>query len=376
MKKTVESMPLKYSTVSEGGLVFKVPVVEKLLRKNPVFYNPLMELSRDLSVAVARVINPPTFCDALAGSGVRGLRVAKEAGVSVTLNDLNPLACELMRENALANGLDVEVSNDDLNHMLSGRKFDFVDVDPFGPPVRYLDSAVRAMPKRGWLGVAATDTSALCGTYPRACWRKYDAVSLKTDYYNELGLRILLGYIARNSVRYDFGVRFLFSYCSRHYFRVFVELVRSRVRVRETQGSLGFIQHCFGCLRREYRGLDALTQSCSCGEHLKTAGSLYTGEFADPKFCGKLAKELDNENFRAGKEARALVSAVAAEQAVGVPYYNLHKLCKRLGVAAPKSELVRNRLVEAGFMVSRTHFEPLGVRTDADVRFLSEILTA
>lgn len=142
----------------------------------------------------------------MAGSGARGIRIAREAGVQVVLNDLNPMACDLSRRNAEANGVSCEVSNDDANHFLSDKKFDFIDVDPFGPPVRYLDAAIKALSKKGFLGVAATDTSCLCGTYPRACKRKYDALSLRTDYYDELGLRILLGFIARNAVRYDFGV--------------------------------------------------------------------------------------------------------------------------------------------------------------------------
>lgn len=366
---------MEFREVVEGGVRLKVPVVAKLSRRNSVFYNPVMDVNRDISVAVAKILKPESFCDALAGSGARGLRVAAEAGVpEVVLNDLNNVACDLMRENARLNGLDVEVVNDDLNRLLSGRKFDFVDVDPFGPPVRYLDSAVRAMGKRGWLGVAATDTSALCGSAPRAGRRKYDAASLRTDYYNELGLRILLSFIARTAVRYDRGIRVLFSHCTRHYFRAFVELYRGRSLVRGTQDSVVFLQHCFKCLWRGYRRLSELSSSCGCGAPLSTAGPLWGAEFADAGFCGKLAREIADLGFEKSGEEAGLVSMVAVEQDTPVPYYNFHKLCSVLGRDAPRRDIFFERLVSDGFRVCRTHFNRLGVRTDAPLEYITETL--
>jgi len=367
---------MQYRSVLEGSTSLRVPVVDKLTSRNPVFYNPVMELSRDLSVAVCRVLKPGTYCDALAGSGARGIRVSREAGVGeVFLNDLNREACGLMEENASLNGVSVSISNDNCNHFLSDRKFDFVDIDPFGPPVRYLDTAVRAMPKRGFLGVAATDTSALCGTYPRACRRKYDAVSLRTDYYNELGLRILLGFMARNAVRYEYGMGVLFSHCTSHYFRAYVELERGRAHARPTQDNLVFLQHCFSCLERRYVRLPELGGRCSCGGELAVAGPLWGGVFADEAFCGKLAGELGAGVFNRGCEASVLVERVRAEQAVLKPYFNLHKVCERGGVSSPGMESVFSGLECAGFVAVRTHFEPVGLRTDAGADFLASLVS-
>ncbi|MDD5111032.1 MAG: tRNA (guanine(10)-N(2))-dimethyltransferase [Candidatus Altiarchaeota archaeon] len=362
-------------SVFEGSTELRVPVVEKLTSRNPVFYNPVMELSRDLSVAACRLLKPESYCDALAGSGARGIRIAKEAGVKeVCLNDLNRQACELMEENAKINGVNVSISNDNCNHYLSDRKFDFVDVDPFGPPVRYLDAAIRAFGKRGFLGVAATDTSALCGTYPRACRRKYDATSLRTDYYDEMGLRILLGFIARTAVRYEHGMRVLFSHSTRHYFRAFVELDRGRVFVQPTQDAIVYVQHCFKCLERTYVKLGALKEKCSCGGELSTAGPLWGGTFADAEFCGRLAGELEAGVFKTKKDAVSLVNMVGNEQAVLKPYFNLHKICELKGVPSPTMEAVFKGLSEAGFNAARTHFEPVGLRTDADVSVLAKLV--
>lgn len=359
----------------EGSTQLKVPIVDKLTARNPVFYNPAMELTRDVSVAVCRILKPASYCDALAGSGARGIRVAKEAGVKeVFLNDLNQQACSLMKENADSNSVSVSISNENCNFFLSDKKFDFVDIDPFGPPVRYLDSAVRAMPKKGFLGVAATDTSVLCGTYPTACRRKYDAVSLRTDYYDEIGLRILLGFIARSAVRYDYGVRVLFSHSTRHYFRAFVELNRGRKFVKPSQDNIVFLQHCFKCLERSYVKLGDLREKCSCGSKLNVVGPLWSGVFADKDFCNQLASVLEDGVFNKKREAVSLVNVVREEQNVLKPYFNLHKLCELKNRPAPTMSSVFSGLSRAGFQAVRTHFEPLGLRTDGGVSVLSGLV--
>lgn len=358
---------MKLTEVVEGSTKLKIPQVERLLRKNPVFYNPVMELNRDISVASCRLLKPGDFCDALAGSGVRGLRVAKEAGVDVTLVDMNQVACDFMRKNARLNKLKVNVVNDDCNHFLSGAKFDYIDIDPFGPPVRYLDSAVRACKKKSWLGVAATDTSALCGTYPRACKRKYDAVSLRTDCYNELGLRILLGFVARNAVKYDYGITPVFSHSTRHYFRANVELNRGRTHVKKTLGEIGYLTHCFKCMHRQYIGFGDFRGECYCSGELSTAGPLWTGKFADEKFCSKLSKELESGEYGTKKEAVKLVETVSAEQEILTPYYNFHKICKREGKPVPSWDDFFEDITKAGHKITRTHFSGLGIRCDADV---------
>lgn len=365
---------MKLQEIVEGSTRIKIPIVEKLLKKNPVFYNPVMEMNRDISVAACQILKPETYCDALAGSGARGLRVAKEAGCDVTLVDTNETACKLMKKNARLNKLRADIVNDNCNHFLSDKKFDFVDIDPFGPPVRYLESAIRAMPKRGYIGVAATDTSALCGTYPRAGRRKYDSLSLRTDYYDELGLRILLGFVARLAVRYERGARVLFSHSTRHYFRAYVELFRSRNNLKETQDSIGYVQHCFKCLERSYKKLGELERKCACGAELSTAGPLWTRTFADKRFCESLNAQLADGAFNRKEDAIKLIERVRQEQEILKPYYDFHKVCKREKKSVPRYEPFFEKLMNRGFSITRTHFSDLGIRTDAGVEEIAGLL--
>lgn len=366
-------MDLELKEVTEGETRLLVPKNEELTKKSPVFFNPWMELSRDLSVAVARITEPETFCDLLAGSGARGVRIANETTARVLVNDVNPRAYDLIKKNMKLNSLDLEVTNLEGNFLLAKKRFDFIDIDPFGCPVRFIDSALRSVNNRGILAVTATDTSALCGTYPRACLRKYDALSLRTDYYNELGLRILIGYIARSATRYGKGIKPLFSHCTRHYFRTYLQVLRGEGHATRSLRDIAFIQHCFSCLERGFNALDRLESTCGCGAGLHTAGPLWVGGFADPKFCSKLTGGVDGLG-KAG-EALKLMDTIRLEQAVLKPYCNIHKVSGRLKLPSRSMGELIEGLNGGGFKAVRTHFSNLGLRTDAGISEVSDIIS-
>ncbi len=361
---------MEIKEITEGDIRLLIPSKRRMTRKDVVFYNRYMKLNRDLSVSIARVLKPERFCDLLSGTGARGLRVSREAGVGrVLLNDANPNAVGLIRKNAEINKLDVEITNKDAGSLLSEERFDFIDIDPFGPPVAFIDPAIKALENNGVLAVTATDTSALCGAYPRACRRKYDSLSLRTDYYNEVGLRTLLGYVIRQGLRYDVSFRPLFSHCTRHYFRAYFRGRKSRRDCNESLQSLVYLQHCFNCLNRRYSPLDGWVEECECGHGFANAGPLWSGVFADKEFCSGVMEEL--EFSERGFE---LVDLVRGEQDITNPYYNIHRVFHRRGISArPTSEMI-DSLSGIGFMAVRTHFSGLGLRTDAPVREVYSIL--
>ncbi|VVB54437.1 tRNA (guanine(26)-N(2))-dimethyltransferase [uncultured archaeon] len=363
---------MDYVSVKEGETDLVVPSSFVPKKRDPVFYNPHMELSRDVGVAVARLTKPVTYCDALSGSGARGIRVAKEAGAKVTLIDLNPVAIELARKNAVENGVEVEAIHDNCNTVLSSRKFDFVDIDPFGPPVRYLDAAMSAVRSQGVLGVAATDTSALCGTYPGACQRKYDATPLRCDCFNEVGLRILLGYVARAALRFSYGMTPLFSHVTRHYMRLYARVDRAGGAVKESRKNVNYFVYRFSDLDRRFVTLNELAEGDFKGYNV--AGPLWTGPYSDVDFTLRLADELAQPQYSKGKVASEIARLVSEEQGVAVPYFNLHKLCETKAASPPRMQFVFDELKRRGFLASRTHMEPLGIRTNAPVKEITGLI--
>ena len=105
--------------------------------------------------------------------------MACEVGIPVTINDWNPKAIDLIRENTEMLGLNTEVTRGDANALMSSRKFDAVDIDPFGTPAPFVDSAARCA--RNYLFVTATDTAPLCGAHLKAGMRRYFSHPRNTD---------------------------------------------------------------------------------------------------------------------------------------------------------------------------------------------------
>jgi tRNA (guanine26-N2/guanine27-N2)-dimethyltransferase len=224
--------------ITEGWTKLEVPELARFRTRAgdyapslaPVFYNPHMELCRDISVSAVQVLADELgslrVCDPLAGVGARGLRYAKEVkgDVTVVVNDRSREAFELIKRNVELNGLTsiVDARNEDANVLLLGGrgKFDFVDLDPFGSPAPFVDAACAALARRGVLAVTATDTAPLSGTHARACLRRYGAKPLKTEYCHELGIRILIGFAQRVAGKHELALAPVLAHATRHYFRV------------------------------------------------------------------------------------------------------------------------------------------------------------
>jgi len=198
---------------------------------------------------------------------------------------------------------------------------------------------------------------------------------LRTDFYSELGLRILLGFIARNALRHERGIRVLFSHSTMHYLRAYVQVDGRGGVVDDTMRSISFIQYCPKCLSRWYAGLKDMLCECRCGGKPHTAGPVWNGAFADKELCGNLKDILLEGKFNTKRDAVKLVESISLEQEVATPFYDLHKLCSRLGRPAPKTDYLRERLEESKLKFARTHFSDVGFRTDAGVEDINAIIS-
>eukprot|EP00959_Pyramimonas_sp_CCMP1952_P313136 6554439-Pyramimonas_sp.AAC.1 len=126
----------------------------------------------------------------------------------VVANDLDPAAVEAIRRNVEFAGpptanLVVPMESDARVIMLQCEKaFDVVDLDPYGTPAMFLDSAVQAVDDGGVLIVTATDMAVLCGNNKEVCFHKYGAFPLRSKCCHESALRILLASIEMHANRY------------------------------------------------------------------------------------------------------------------------------------------------------------------------------
>ena len=394
-----EKFDFPTEVVKEGNVSAVVPMLEAYKKepweyapsKAPVFYNPLMELNRDIAVLALQAYQEMqrkglSVCEPLTGCGIRGVRLAAEVkGVQkVVLNDINPKAAELARFNVEFNKLTerVLVLSEDANLLLSRyaaprRRFRFIDVDPFGSPVFYLDAALRALCDGGLLALTATDMAPLCGVHRNACIRKYGGSPLRTEYCHELAVRLLIGCLVMMAARHEIGIKVVFSHSTDHYIRVYATAHYGARRADHSVQKMGYILHCFSCFHREFsEGLvPYLKEGChECGSMLKAAGPLWIGELWDGGFCSLVEKEMRKRQLKRKRRISKLLFLIENESAAPFTYYVVDKVSDKLNLPVPSTMRVVRRLGEKGFEATLTHFNSRGIRTDASAKVVKEII--
>lgn len=317
------------------------------------FYNPSMSVARDLTVLALAASLPEgaTVLDGLAATGVLGIRAALEVprALAVTWNDKNPRAADLIGENARRNGVSGEVVREDLRTLLSRRQFAYVDVDPFGTPVPFVDAAIQQTWRGSLLGITATDTAPLAGTYPRACWRRYGARSGRTPCGPEVALRIFLGYLVRKAASHERGLRPLLAFAHGHFLRAIVAVDPRARAADEALGALGYVR--FEGARFE------ISESPPEGRH---AGPLWLGPLADDEAMATMAPQRET-----GYEATALFEHLREEAGLPPFFYENHAVAQTLGENPVPIDAWIEGLRQAGFRASRSHVTRNGVKTDA-----------
>jgi tRNA (guanine26-N2/guanine27-N2)-dimethyltransferase len=339
--------------LTEGAIAFEA---------DGAFYNPRMKLNRDIGVAMARALGISDYLDALSASGIRGLRVARESGVDkVTLNDINPQACDLILNNIARNGLtNCEAVCCNANVLMHQKHFQAVDLDPFGSPSPYLAAGARSA--LSYLFITATDTAPLCGAHLKSGIRKYMARPLRAEYYREMGARILLGLTCRELARMDKAMEPLLTHVTDHYVRTYLRVIRGAKAADECLEDMGFVEHCMSCgsfaLLREPKPAGTCGH---CGESTVLAGPLWLGRIQE---AGSIRNAMGDPVLEGNSRAKRLLETCASE--VDVPFYfDHHIICERLGITPGKVEGVVEYIRAQGWTASRTHFCGVGIKTDA-----------
>ncbi len=318
-----------------------------------VFYNPVMEFDRNISVDILRAYfgDSAYGCDLLAATGVRGIRYMLEGGFSVCFNDISPKATELIKKNLSLNGLEAPVFTMDANKFLysSEERYDFIDIDPFGSPSYFIEAAVCRLKKDGLLMITATDVGTLAGCFPKPCLRKYGIITGKTSFDKEFGLRVLLASVFLKIMKYEAAIEPLFSYYHRHYYRAYLIIRRGNKYVNRGMEKLGFVEYDPATDERE---VYSLWNPCGFGP-------IWLGELWDRN----LVKKTDN----------SFVSSVCSELDT-LFYFNLSYLYKIMKKSARKISELSQTLREKGYSVSRTHFFSQAIKTNCPLNELKECL--
>ncbi len=401
-------MDNKIAKKREGTVEFFI--YEQDLTKIPsksmnVFYNEKMILNRDItSLAIGAYkklwdISSFSLIDSMAASGIGSIRLLKEHEEleKIYINDINPLAVDLIKRNLRLNKIDrlkVKVSRKDANSLFSdfnkhyqhdsesnSQKADVISIDPFGTPNCFTDMAFKAIKKEnGLLCITATDTAVLFGVKPKVCIRKYMSTPLHTDYCKEIGARILVYFISRLANINTLGVIPLLSFYSNHFLRIFLLSLKSKKKINDNFLNYGYILHCNNCgYRSEFS--DNIVQIphycplCKGSKTLVYSGPLWIGKLHDEKFLKEILS-INSVTTHLNKKTIDKKIGYALDEIHMPPYYyNIHNLCEELKLkSVPKVNDIINAIRKKTLKASRTHFDYLSIKTDMAISDLKNLL--
>ena len=339
--------------------------------------------------------------DALCATGVRPRRWRKEvpeqARLRITANDLDsdalawgmkshethpikdgitwipePSRFEAKPEETVEDG--IQWINGDAKKLMVEAPFQWIDLDPFGSPVSFLDSAVQSISRIGGLEVTATDTAALCGSAKTSAARRYGSTGITDAYMHDDATRILLGVIARTAAMHDKAMYPILSLFDGHHVRVSVLLKRSKEVASNWSEQIGY----------RIRSEPYHFASQPSGEF---SGPMWTGPIFDADIAGRMTVERAIE-LCAGREEdypddwteldiehsqREIERSVRhiSESADLLSGEHLLVAIDALGIAAgvgqiPSMKKLKSGLESRGFRMARCQMPEPMFATDAD----------
>ncbi len=388
-----------WSFISENNTKLMVPsnaIKEREPSKFPVFFNPAAKFNRDVSIQIYKAFienkkeKEINFIDTMAGSGIRGLRVAKEIPKinRIIFNDFNFFSTNISKINALLNEVynKCDFYNKEICNFLSTvfnfeKRGTIVDIDPFGTPAPYLDCILRSVENGGLISVTATDTAVLCGVYPKVCYRKYYGNSLRTKYSEEMGTRLLISSIALIASRMDLSIHPIFSHSYRNYIRVYCKIVKSNYFANKLQEKLGYVVHCFNCGNRySIKKLYGITNCSNCQNKVTIGGPMWTSNIFDKEIICKIINSINDNNSQSSESINLYIKikdffTIALNEIDDHPYHFINdELGKILKKNVSSLSHIDVLLKKNGYFFSKTIFSPNGFKTNASLMNIKKLL--
>ena len=248
-------------------------------RTGPGFLNPAMAPARTRSVMLlndalehgwlARTDQSIRILDALCATGVRVRRWRNEIPshlqkrLRITANDLDDFALDWAKASHATHPPSQDVQHrpeDDrygnsytqnFENGLNFRQVDariamietghqWIDLDPFGSPVQFLDSALQGLSRIGVLEITATDTAALTGSSSSSQARRYGAKGIVDAYAHDDAVRLLLATVATAAARLDKAITPLLALFDGHHVRISCLVKTSREQASEIGENIGW----------------------------------------------------------------------------------------------------------------------------------------
>lgn len=414
--------------IKEGQAQLSIP--------KTVFYNPVQEFNRDLSVLVLKTYLKHNvwhhrseekhvksrgglkILDALSASGLRSIRYAKELGTTgaivkqIVANDLSVEAVSLINKNIISNqvGDRVTSSLSDANSLLHrssvsySEKFHVIDLDPFGTAAQFFDAAVSSIGEAGLLMVTCTDTAVLCGNASETCFARYGSMSVRAEFCHEAALRIILRSLESHAAVYGRYIKPLLSISVDFYVRLFLQVFTQQAETKKSASKLSQVFLCKECKTPQFNPLGTykisddpkqassqnvtvkykfkpselvVPERCEiCQGRFVLAGPIWSEAIHDKDFLTLLKQELampeTKEQFATFRRMQGMVHM--CDEELPTPLFHcIDTISSKLCIKMPRARDIMSALANDGYKVSYTHTNQRGVKTDAPSQVVWDI---
>ena len=162
--------------------------------------------------------------------------------------------------------------------------FQWIDVDPFGSPITFIDGALQALGRVGVLEVTATDTAALTGSSASSGMRRYGHKGIVDLYAHDDAVRVLLGTIATRAAQLDRAIEPILALFDGHHVRVSVLVRKSKQGADRNRELMGWR------VRTEDKPY-VFTNHPTLAQLDRSSGPMWIGPLWNGEICSRMTEE-------------------------------------------------------------------------------------
>ncbi|XP_045171343.2 TRMT1-like protein [Mercenaria mercenaria] len=338
-------------TVVENGVQIEIP--EGLKPSEQVkYYNPRLAILREAILATLKIetdnVDKQLQClDAFSGSGITGLQWKLHLGdkvhvvlsegtqvkTSCALNEiqqtdwlLDPSHIPGQLPAEKQNKQEVHVCPYKTNVVLHEEAFNFVFLQQlFNHIALYTDSVFSNLRHNGIACFLIPNMTSPCFRSPKLIQRLYNAHTQKTEYVDELAVRVFIADIAKVAARHLRGITVLYSISAGDHFLVVVRVTKNNKSAISSIENCRSILHCLMCEERIVcpqtnspveRPYSQLPCDCKTKHPGKTAvilGPLWVGEIFSVGFIERLQTKTKDISTEIGIKLRTFLNSLLEE---------------------------------------------------------------
>ena len=204
------------------------------------------------------------------------------------------------------------------------------------------------------------------GLFNKAAKRRYYGTPIKTEFSNEIAIRLVIGCVSFVAGRLDISFEPLFVDHDMHYYRTYLRILNTP----DQEENIGYIMFCRDCKDR-YSDISRQIKCRKCGHETEVAGPLWIGKLFEKEFISKMKKVKDE--LVVHKKCERILERAIEEAELPATYYTLDEIASKMNSAPLKLNEAVDRLKTSGFRASATSLNPSGFRTDCQIEKIIQI---